>query len=270
MKLEQLSGVAAIALIAMTGAASADMTFGPIPVADCACDISVITSGSPFTPPTSLPFSLVNLGTGTGGLQSSNTINPSFVGINSIMFSQGSGSGTGLYSGNNPDIATSPFGGDSTTLNNVPNMNYLVAQPGGTVTINYTAPQTSLDLLWGTVDDQAVAAGSQNQILTLMAGSTEITGADIASVIPAADFTNGADDVGVVITGLSSFSQIQATDAAGNNPAFEFVPGVAPAPPIGHGLAAVLAVCGGLFGFKLWERSKKRRALGIATPLAAA
>jgi hypothetical protein len=36
-----------------------------------------------------------------------------------------------------------------------------------------------------------------------------------------------------------------------------------PAPPIGHGLPVLLAVGGLLFGFRLWDRSKKRRSLGM-------
>jgi hypothetical protein len=272
MKLGLFSAAAAVALFAVTGAASADVTYGPTFVSACGCDIEVITAGTSlslptYTPPviSSLPFSLVNLGTGsTGGYQNSNTINPPFVGINSISFSTPSGP-TGLYSGNTPNTALSPFGGDSTTDNNNPNNDYLVAEPGGTVTINYTNSQTSLDLLWGTVDE----AGGQNQVLTLTAGSNTITGAEIASLIPSSLYTDGADDVGVVITGLSAFSEVQATDGSGNNPAFEFVPGVAPAPSIGCGLPALLAVGGMLFGVKLWGRGRKRF-LFAAPPHAAA
>jgi hypothetical protein len=44
----------------------------------------------------------------------------------------------------------------------------------------------------------------------------------------------------------------------------------APAPLIGHGLLAVLAIGGVLFGSNLLERSKRRRSLGIVTPHGAA
>lgn len=44
----------------------------------------------------------------------------------------------------------------------------------------------------------------------------------------------------------------------------------APAPPIGHGLPALLAMGGLLFGATLWERSRKRRSPETATPHVAA
>jgi hypothetical protein len=47
-------------------------------------------------------------------------------------------------------------------------------------------------------------------------------------------------------------------------------PSPAPAPAIGQGLPAVLAIGGVLFGSKLLERSKRRHSLGIVTPHAAA
>jgi hypothetical protein len=46
--------------------------------------------------------------------------------------------------------------------------------------------------------------------------------------------------------------------------------GAVPAPLIGHGLLAVLAVGGLLFGADLWARSKRRRSFGTDTPRAAA
>lgn len=49
-----------------------------------------------------------------------------------------------------------------------------------------------------------------------------------------------------------------------------FINEAVPAPPIGHGLPAALAIGGLLFGAKLWERSKRRGSLGTAMPHAAA
>jgi hypothetical protein len=285
MRLEQLSGIAVIALVGMTGAASADVMYGP-ETETCGgavtCSITVQVPATAYTEPSPLPFTLVDLGTGaslTGSTTTLNQINtPGLIpaGITSISFTGGTPA-SGLYSGNTVDMNLSPFG--STTIGGVPQdsstptENYLVAgDSGGTVTINYAANQTAFDLLWGTLDES-----NQNTLIyTLMMGNmtvAQLTGATIQAAITAAHgptLANGEFDVAVQIAGLPSFNQIMAEDNSSDHPAFEFVPGIVPAPPIGHGLAAVLAVCGGLFGFKLWERSKKRRALGIATPLAAA
>jgi len=277
MKLSELSGVGAIMFVAMAGTASADVTYGPQLVAACNCDITVQVPGAQFTEPSPLPFSLVNLGTNAGNLTGlTATINNPDPSISSIVFgtpSVASVPPSGLYSGSNLDFNTSPFGGSGTTT--TPINNYLVAgDNGGTVTINYTTSQTALDLLWGTVDTDG-SPGAQNQIVTFLAGSNTITGADINTAITQAtgglsSLTSGVFDVAVEITGLSSFKQLVASDNDSAHPAFEFVPGIVPAPPIGHGLAAVLAVCGGLFVFKLWERSKKRSPLETAAAHAAA
>jgi hypothetical protein len=68
--------------------------------------------------------------------------------------------------------------------------------------------------------------------------------------------TAGATVNAALISGLS-------------NPLYIAIAAV-PAPVIGHGLPAVLAVGGLLFGAKLWERSKRRRSFGTAIPRAAA
>jgi hypothetical protein len=280
MKLEQLSGVAAIAFAAMTVTAWAD-TMGTGTPADCmGCTVTVFFNNSADgAPPLPVGSTPLNLGTSaTQGFQNANQISNPGDGINTITFTGGS-SGTavagfkdGLYAGSTTDVALSPFGsGDTTT-------NYLVAQPNVNstdgVAINFFNQQNSFNLVWGTVD----SLNNENLLdLTLSAGAASLSGMDIANIITNAGgtFSQGAQNVSVEITGLPSFTTITASDESTNS-AFEFDPLVVvanrsvPAPPIGHGLAAVLAVCGGLFGFKLWERSKKRRALGIATPLAAA
>jgi len=269
----------------MTGAASADFMGTGSPALPCGgCSVTVSGTTTPNVEPT-LPtgFSALNLGTSsstTNGFLNNNMISTPDAGISTITFPTAGSSGpvvigqvSGLYTGNTSNVATSPFGGATDgTSNPSPNQDYLVAQAnGGSVAITYSNsnPQTSFDLLWGTVD----SLNNENLLgLTISAGSATITGADIANIINAAQanaFTQGDLNVVVEIAGLPSFTQITATDQSTNS-AFEFDPLVVPAPPIGHGLAAVLAVCGGLFGFKLWERSKTRRTPGIATPLAAA
>jgi hypothetical protein len=261
MKLAQLSVVAATALVAMTGVASADF-MGTGTAAGCpTCSIFVSGTNTPFTEPT-LPagFSTLNLGTGGPNAFVSNAaIGPiAGSGITGITFTGGLANGTdathpsGLYAGNIGGIVASPFGStDSTT-------NYLVAQPNGAtggVAITYGSSQTTFNLLWGTVDPN-----NNENLLGLMinAVGSQITGADIASIITAAggSFAGGALNVVVEISGLPSFNMITAQDQSANS-AFEFTPLIVPAPLIGHGLLVVLAVGGVLFGSKFLESLKK-------------
>ena len=260
MKLTQI-GVAAIALGAMTGAASATTYTGT--AADCSgCEITVITSGSTYTPPP-LPFTALDLGTGTGGFQSSATLDNPGGEISSISFADGQSPGSGVYSGNTPNVALSPFGGDSATTNDTPDNNYLVAQGGGgAVTINYFSAQTSLDLLWGTVD----SSPADYNDLSFSIGTQMVTGADIAAIVNDGSFSSGDLDVAVEITGLTSFTTVTATDNA--SPAFEFDV-AAPAPAIGHGLPVALAVSGLLVGAGFWQRRKNHQISTAAAPEAA-
>ena len=286
MKLERLSGIAVIALVGMTGAASADAIYGP-ETETCGvavtCSITVQVPATTYTEPSPLPFTLVDLGTDAGNTgNGGTTLTPgggggttavpglTAAGITSITFSGGSPT-SGLYSGSTVNENLSPFGGSTTSTN--PTNNYLVAgDSGGTVTINYAANQTAFDLLWGTLD-----TSNQNTLIyTLMMGNVtvaQLTGAAIADAIAAgggpAAIASGVFNVAVQISGLPSFNEIMAQDNSSSHPAFEFVPGIVPAPPIGHGLAALLAVCGGLFGFKLWERSKRRSPLDTVSHAAA-
>jgi hypothetical protein len=276
MKLAQLSGVAAVALVAMTGAAFATSTGGTYTYNDyCGpgCDITVITSGLDYVLP-ALPYSALNLGssatTGQVTLTPSGDITgssapvalPAGTDITSIQFA-GGGPTSGLYAGSTVNSYLSPFGGSATTTTG--GANYLVAGGGGgTVTIDYSTAQTSLTLLWGTVD----TTPADYNLLSFLAGTQMITGADIAAVVSAeggGTLAAGMEDVGVMITGLTSFTEVKATDNA--TPAFEFALSAVPAPVIGHGLLVALAIGGVLFGSKLLEeRSKKRSSPGTATP----
>ena len=279
-RLIHLSGVAPLAIAAMTGTASATAFMKTGTVSGSQITVTGTTTG--YTLPSPLPFTPLNLGisssSANGQLPSAGIANPiSNPGgeVSSITFSGGvstanSGLNTsGLYTGNTADVALSPFGGNAGTANpNVPNpaMNYdyLVAQPGGSVTIKYFSTQNSLDLLWGTVDNNA----DENLLdLSLDLGGVTITGAEIATIITASNFTgDGVLDVVVQITNLGgkgeTFNMLTASDKS-NNSAFEFDV-AAPAPLIGHGLPVLLAAGGVLFGFKLWERSKKRQPLAAA------
>ena len=151
-------------------------------------------SGSDYTPPSPLPFTPLDLGTGSGdGLQSSNMINTPGGGISSISFSNRTPT-SGLYAGNTVGVALSPFGGNGPASPD-PLNDYL--GPGartGAFTIIYSAPRTSLDLLWGTVDPNPV---DYNQMV-FQAGTQTLTGADI-DAITGNILTAGAEDVAVQI-----------------------------------------------------------------------
>ncbi|HEY1300599.1 MAG TPA: PEP-CTERM sorting domain-containing protein [Stellaceae bacterium] len=215
MRFERLAGAAAVAFCAAVGAASAS------PV------ITIVAPGS---------FSLLNLGSGTADSRQSTTspINVNSGGITTITFSGGCSSAgcepSGVYAGNRSDSA-SPFGpGDSTT-------NYLVAQPGtagvDNVTVNYATPQTSLDILWGTVDLDQAASGHYNLVT---AAGQQITGNDILAV---AGGPSGSQNLWVAITGLAPFTSFVAEDDAPNPSAFEFMPAVAVNVPEPASLAIV-------------------------------
>jgi hypothetical protein len=264
MKLNQLSVATAIALVAMTGVASADF-MGTGNAAGClTCMITVSGTNTTFTePPLPAGFTPLNLGTSPGtpnSFISNAPIGPiAGSGITAITFLGGMANGTdaahpsGLYAGNIANIVASPFGsGDSAT-------NYLVAQPNGTaggVSITYGSMQNTFDLIWGSVD----SLNNENLLgLTIAASTDQITGMDIAKIITTAggSFTQGALNVVVQITFPTSFSTLTAQDQSTNS-AFEFDPLVVPAPLIGHGLLVLLAVGGVLFGGKLLENMKKR------------
>jgi hypothetical protein len=270
MKLSHLSGIAAIALAAMTGAASATLFSGSAtlgPATGCnGCVVSVFGNDTTLTLPTNIPFGLLDLGTSAGTTNAQLTAANATIpnpggGINSIVFTDGAATinaafTSGLYAGNIGSVASSPFGGaQDGTANPSPNKNYLVDQPGGSVTLNYSSAQSTFSLLWGTLD----SGTSQNLLgLALGLGTDSITGQDIANVITGlgVSFTDQKLEVGVIISNLGgTFMQVTATNNAKS--AFEFVP--SPSPLIGHGLLVLLAVGGVLFGSKVLENRNKIR-----------
>ena len=187
MRLKRLGGVAAIALLATTGSASA------------------------FVIHTFTTSPLENLGTGTANSRQS-IAQPFTVGAETFTWSGGSPQPSGVFAGNISGVALSPFGaGDSTS-------NYLAAQgSGGTVTVSFASPQTGIELLWGTVDP-----GTVQNVLT--ADGQTITGGDIiAACIAQGHPSCAVTNVEVEITGLSPFTSYTASD--GSVSAFEFVPG---------------------------------------------
>ncbi len=207
MKIRALfaGSVAAVALLAGMGTASA----APAVTID---EVFAASSES-GTPPAS-PFTLLPLGTnGTANIlvRSSGFTSDG----DTIGFSGGSPT-SGEYAGNISGDSASPFGANNG------HQDYLTAGgTNGSVTLIFTTPQTSLALLWGTVD-----SGTGRNLITLSDGFT-VNGSTIMADALSQGFGNigdGTDDAYLTITGLSPFTSATFSDNAAA--AFEFVPGV--------------------------------------------
>ena len=264
MRSNRISGVTAIAFLAMVGGAHAD-------------SITAITVGA--TPPAG--FALMNLGTnataGYVGDANSTITNPDFGfdHISSITFTGGSGSGSGIYSGST-STAASPFNVGLECTSNCSKENYLVAESAttvrdrsvpGSVTIDFSTEQQTLDLLWGTVDTAKnynditfYNCSSNFQVCTEVANSS-VDGSDIGALNSQIANHSGDYNAWVTISNLGNsdadFNQVVFSDGT-NSPAFEFAIGDDPPArvPEPGSLANFVVGLAALAGFAAIRRRK--------------
>jgi hypothetical protein len=207
------SGGVVIALLASVGAASATVMVTIEAVQDR-------TNSPPVSP---FPLSTISVpgspnsfvGSGVGDSFNNWTIT-------------GATTNSGIYAGNdlNPSaVSASVFGDGNSTAK------YLAALGGGgSVTLKANQQLTGLNLLWGTVDNDA----NRNVLITTDNGSNTITGTTIFSLMQifcstspnSCSPTNGNFEAYVEITGLNPFDTVTFSDNSSNS--FEFLPGALP------------------------------------------
>ncbi len=191
----------------MTLLAVSALTAAAISQSATAETITVQSSGT-------APFAEYNVGTSAtpGQYLNDTTIStPGFGNISSITFAQGTGSGTGVYAGTVSSVSDSPFTlGTFSSTSCSSCAEYFSVEPGGAITITFNTAQTSLDILWGTVDGPS----GYNRVTT-SAGQT-IDGATIDSLM--GNPASGTVDAAVEITDLTPITSVTFQDTTGNRP----------------------------------------------------
>lgn len=237
-KLGLLSGVSAIALFAAVGCASA-------------ATVTILQSNawSGSNDPAA-PAGVTLLPLGTGGPNALVTTSSVVSDGVTATFSGGSNPNSGEYAGNTSGQSSSPFGSNNSTLDY-----FEAGGTNGVVTLTWSTAQTSLTMLWGTVDGET----GRNVLLSngmTITGSTIL--ADCGTTACGNGFggtLSGAYDVYLTITGLGSFTSATFSDSAAS--AFEFdvaIPTTTPLP------AALPLFAGGLGMMGLLGRRRKRKA----------
>jgi hypothetical protein len=271
-------GLAVVGNVGIGGTGSLSIS-GPLTVQG-----NVEFASSPPNPATS-PFTggLVLTGTYTGGngnvtsdltafntlSQNLSTASGSFTANGVTLTSAGTtsinGTGTIATSGSEYFTLSSVSLGNGQTLT-------IQGDNSGTQTVVFNVPISggvafngTIDLTGGLTPADVLFNVDVGDYSTLSGGSTLTIS------------TNGTTEAGTFLDPNANFQinhgVVDGSVIGGDSQNSSLVSGgqvIVPAPEIGHGLPGLVAVGGVLFGFGLWERSRKRRSLGTVIPHAAA